>query len=79
MAQVGMVVEYLDVAGDVTSPAFVNAIDDSGNVVHILWPKGGSPQWQQSPSGLVRDDTLSTNNSWRPVVFIGSTTMDSGV
>lgn len=79
MAQIGMPVEYTFLVGEGSSPALVSNVDGSGNVTQVLWPKGGSPQWQVSASGLVRDDTQETANSWKAVTFTGTVSIESGV
>lgn len=76
-AQIGMPVQYTS-DGSSVHPALVENIT-SGVVSRIIWPAGGTPQWQDSPTGLVRDDTLTTPNSWAPITYTGSVTIQSGV
>lgn len=83
-AQVGMPVEYAPTGNWPSAssvPALVYVIDGTTHdVMQVLYYKPASnPEWGISPSGLVRDDTLQAANSWRPVVYEGTVTIESGV
>lgn len=81
MAQIGMPVEYLASVSATPVPATVYGVDGTtGTVTQVLYYKPASnPEWGISGAGLVRDDTLQTGNSWRPVVYSGTVTIESGV
>lgn len=79
IVQIGMVVQYTETgSGGTIFPAFVDQIT-SGVPTRLFYPKGGTPQWQDTPPGLIRDDTLATANSWAPISYMGTVTIQSGV
>lgn len=78
-AQIGMPIQYTN-DGSTIFPAVVSRTA-FGVVSGVLWPAGGTPQWQEetTANGLVRDDALTTSNSWAPISFSATVTIESGV